>query len=111
MAFLATIILADHPEWAVTAAFYVALHRVEQLLAASNIHIESHVERLEYVRRHHPAISGPFRQLHDASRLARYYSTGDFFRRFADAGDMQARVIDGWLAAVEAYAAPPPATP
>ena len=107
--FLATMIaLADHPEWAVTVAFYSALHRVEQYLAAGNTHFEGRRDRLEHLRVHLPALYVPFKQLHDASRVARYDPASEFFKKFTSPQDVQSVVIDGWLVAVERYVDPPP---
>jgi hypothetical protein len=112
---IAALDLADHPEWAVTVAFYVALHRVEQLRhTAGDGHGRDHAERLDYLHFTHPAIYDPFRWLYKASRVARYEAASTFFADY-DADVVRARVIAGWLAAVEGYVAvqtsPPEAAP
>ncbi len=112
---LAALDVDDHPEWAVTVAFYAALHRVEQLRhVAGDGHSRDHTDRLDYVYTAHPPIHDGFRRLYAASRLARYESASDFFARF-DAVAVRERVIAGWLAAVEGYVeqhtAPPEAAP
>ena len=114
--FLDTVPVEVHPEWAVTVAFYVAVHRVEFLRAVlGDGHSRDHAGRLDYVGTVHPALNRPFEQLYLASRRARYESASDFFAYF-DTDGVRDRVIGGWLAAVEAYvadqtAAPPEAAP
>ncbi len=101
--FLAKISVADDPEWAATVAFYIAVHCVEQLRAVAG-HADhwSHTQRLQYVQHFLKPIHGPFTQLYNVSRLARYNTASDFFRQFSP-DDVTERIIGGWLTAVESY--------
>lgn len=109
--FLTAIDVGDHPEWAATVAFYIALHRVEQLRAVvGDGHSADHTERLNYVRVRHTPIYDPLDWLYRASRLARYGTASDFFARY-DAEAVRTLMVAGWLAAVEGYVASHPAAP
>lgn len=113
---LAALDNGEYPEWGVTVAFYVAVHRVEQVRhAAGDGHSADHTDRLGYLKARHLALAEPMRLLYRASRVARYDSASEFFARF-DADAVRTRVIAVWLAAVERYvaaqtAAPPEAAP
>ena len=85
-----------------TVAFYTAVHLVEEVRAAVGEHSVNHRDRLSHVGSRLRAIASEFYELYYASLVARYEANGDFYAQFANA-DVQAVVIDGWLAAVEAY--------
>ena len=109
--FLSEIDPSARSDWAVVVAFYTAVHLVEQVRAVGGEHSKNHKDRIDYLGIHHRAIAAQFYMLYSASRLSRYDSNADFYAQFANA-DIQAVVIDGWLAAVETYVAGlSPATP
>jgi hypothetical protein len=70
--FLETIDADEFCDWLAVVAFYIAVHRVEQLGAAVNHHSEDHGARLEFVRQQHPAIHHPYRELYVISLRVRY---------------------------------------
>lgn len=99
--FLATI-SPDHLPWTAVAAFYTAVHLVESLRAAENDHSESHGDRNAYVQSNHRVIHGAFRDLYNASRLARYHGNADFHRAFPDSMVIDT-IVGVWLVEVEKY--------
>jgi len=101
--FLDTIDIDDFPEWKVVAAFYVAVHLVERLRAATNDgHSTSHEDRLNYVQIVHPDIHTSYHVLQNASMLARYQSRGDFFNQF-QSNEVAETLIGRYLSGVERY--------
>ena len=104
-----------HPEWAVTVAFYVAVHRIEQLRhALGHGHSSSHADRGEYVETVHRGVLRDYDRLYQASRTARYDSASEFFALY-DAEMVRTTIVAGWLAAVDRYVdqrlAPPEVAP
>jgi hypothetical protein len=71
LAFLHTI-SDDYPDWLTTAAFYVAVQLVEQLLAERGQHCADHHQRKTSVRRDFPSIQRAYNALYNASLVARY---------------------------------------
>jgi len=65
-------LLAQHPDWVITVAFYTALHLVEAKLARDNMHCVGHEERRPKVSLHLQAIRGRYELLYTESRAARY---------------------------------------
>lgn len=101
--FLNGIAVDTFPDWAAVAAFYTAVHLVERVRAASGDgHSQDHDGRLSYVATVHGEIHTAYHILQNASMLARYQSRGDFFTQF-QAEDVQQRLIDQFLVAIEAY--------
>jgi hypothetical protein len=74
LAFLRSFYAPDtpYPDWAVTVAFYAAVHAVEAWLAQRGLHSHSHRERGIYLRQFLPHLWHPYRRLELASRNARY---------------------------------------
>lgn len=105
---LGTINVTDHADWAVVVAFYTAVHLVERVragdqgLGTKSRHSGDHYDRLNYVQTHHRPIHDPFRQLWNLSKIARYEANARFYDQVSS-DDVKARVIDGWLVAVERY--------
>jgi len=62
------------PEWAITVAFYTAVHLVEAHFARSQpaVHCRSHADRLTQVSLRLRAIEAEYWALYVASRRARY---------------------------------------
>jgi hypothetical protein len=81
--FLNSISIEDFPDWVVVAAFYTAVHLIEEVRAASG-HGDStsHEDRLAYVREEHTEIHTAYHILQNASMLARYQSNSTFFKQF-----------------------------
>jgi len=103
-AFLKTIAIESYPDWVVVAAFYTAVHLVEQVRAAKGDGDSvSHEDRLAYIQNCHAEIHSAYHILQNASMLARYQSNSDFFRQFQRDTIMH-RLIDDYLAAIERYA-------
>ncbi len=101
--FLDGIACDGFPDWAAVVAFYTAVHLVERVRAASGDgHSENHDDRLAYVANNHAEIHTALHILQNASMLARYQSRGDFFTQFQPE-DVQTRLIDQFLAAIDAY--------
>ncbi|MCS7264054.1 MAG: hypothetical protein NZ805_04395 [Armatimonadetes bacterium] len=61
-----------YPDWAVTVAFYTALHAIEAALASQHMHSQSHVERRRYVRQMFPHLWRLYYRLDVFSRRTRY---------------------------------------
>lgn len=100
-AFLATV-SSDHIPWAAVVAFCTAVHLIESLRASENDHSENHGDRNAYVQRSHREIHGAFRDLYNASRLARYHGNSEFHNAFP--GSMvEDTVVGVWLVEVERY--------
>ncbi|MBI4608837.1 MAG: HEPN domain-containing protein [Candidatus Rokubacteria bacterium] len=100
-AFLATFDLARSPylDWAVTAAFYAALHYLRALMAKHNYtnisryaDVNRAFERLLVLRRN-PDINNAYRQLKDDSRAARYDMWKPNEAEVADLRDGELRTI------------------
>ncbi len=101
-AFLGTITDDNYCDWKAAVAFYVAVHLVEKLRAYHGEHSENHDDRDRVVRRDYPRIYNPYHQLFNASLTARYKSLGAFNM---SPGDVQARLIDTYLAEIERFVA------
>ena len=71
LAFLETI-SDQFPDWLETAAFYVAVQLIEQLLADRGIHSSDHHRRNTSVRTDFPQIHRSYKALYNASLVARY---------------------------------------
>jgi hypothetical protein len=101
--FLETIVIADHPDWVVVVAFYVAVHVAERLRAISG-HGDStsHEERLAYIQSEHPEIHTHYHILQNASMLARYQSNADFFSQF-QVDEINEKIIQNRLVPIEEY--------
>jgi hypothetical protein len=101
--FLDTISLDDYPDWVVVAAFYTAVHLVEQLRAAAGDgDSTSHEDRLAYVQEKHPAMHSAYHILQNASMLARYQSNSDFFAQFQRELIVE-RLVGQYLTKIEQY--------
>ncbi len=61
-----------YTDWAVTVAFYTAVHAVEATLAQQGFHSRTHTERRSHVRRLFPHIWTLYYRLDTFSRQARY---------------------------------------
>jgi len=61
-----------YPDWAVTLAFYTAVHLVEARLAQHGIHSTSHLQRNNEVRRRFRPIRRNYDRLQSSSQEARY---------------------------------------
>ena len=75
-AFMLTI-ADEYPDWLATAAFYVAVQFIEQLLAESGKHSKDHHQRNTSVRSDFPSIHAPYKALYNASLVARYDDPDD----------------------------------
>ncbi len=64
------------PEWAITVAFYRAVHLVEAWSALRDRHHRNHRRRNETVNRLLPEIAADYGELYEASRVARYDPLG-----------------------------------
>lgn len=103
--FLNSINLNDYPDWVVVAAFYVAVHLVEQLRhALGEGDSTSHEERRKYVQARHPDIHAAYAILENASRLARYESNADFYKQF-QREDIAEKILGKYLPKVDTYVA------
>ena len=85
------------PEWAITIAFYQAVHVVEAWAALRSQHHRSHRRRSETVNRELSPISEDYAELYEASRTARYAADGlltwtDFDRLTAGLARIEAHV-------------------
>jgi hypothetical protein len=102
--FLSSIALDEFPDWVAVAAFYTAVHRIEQYRAfAGDGDSTSHEDRLNYVRHRLPtAIHSAYHILQNVSMLARYQSTADFHAQF-QAEDVQKDIVETRLARIEDF--------
>jgi hypothetical protein len=93
--FLNSISLDEFPDWVAVAAFYTAVHRIEQYRAfAGDGDSISHEDRLNYVQHRLPkVIHNAYHMLQNVSMLARYLSTADFYAQF-QAEDVQKEIVD-----------------
>ncbi len=76
-----------YADWAVTVAFYIAIHALEAWLARQGIHSHSHHERIIHLRTLLPHLWRPYRRLEVASRRARYegiHPTPTLLRQLVD---------------------------
>jgi hypothetical protein len=102
--FLATISLEDYPDWVVVAAFYTAVHVIEELRAvAGDGDSTGHEDRLAYVQQKHPTIHTAYHVLQNASMLARYESNSAFFAQF-QRELIAERLVGRYLPEIEQYA-------
>lgn len=101
--FLDPLSLDDYPDWVVVAAFYTAVHLIEQLRAAAGDGDSTgHEDRLAYVQEKHPQIHTAYHILQNASMLARYQSNSDFFRQF-QREVISERLLGQYLPEIERY--------
>ena len=102
--FLRSIALDEFPDWVAVAAFYTAVHRIEQYRAfVGDGDSTSHEDRLNYVQRCLPnAIHSAYHILQNVSMLARYQSTADFYAQF-QAEDVQKEIVETRLAWIEDF--------
>jgi hypothetical protein len=70
-AFLSSI-SDEYPDWLATAAFYVAVQLIEQLLAKRNLHSADHHQRNTRVRSDFQAIHKSYKALYNASLIGQY---------------------------------------
>jgi len=73
-----------YPDWAVTVAFYTAVHLVEARLAQYHTHSTNHAQRDNEIRRRFRPIWHNYNRLQNNSRGARYdfmHPTLDLLRR------------------------------
>lgn len=63
---------APYADWAVTVAFYAAVHAVETVLAQQGVHSRTHTDHHSHVRRLFPHIRTLYYRLDTFSRQARY---------------------------------------
>jgi hypothetical protein len=92
-AFLDGIDPAAYPDWAVTVAFYKAVHVVEGLLVRKGHVTRSHTARNQILKRRFRPVWRHYRPLYDLSRTARYWCVPITAANVADARR--------WLAGVE----------
>jgi hypothetical protein len=71
--FLDSINKAVFPDWAVTAAFYKAVHLAEGLLVRKGRRSGSHVQRNGILKRYFPNVWMQYHPLYNQSRAARYF--------------------------------------
>lgn len=95
--------------WAAVVAFYAALHLIELLAAAQNLHHRRHTgrgSRQRYLASHpqHTVVLSDYTALETASHVARYDSLPAFRAAFP-AGVVRQQLIDGCLVRIEQYAA------
>jgi hypothetical protein len=62
----------QHPDWAITIAFYTAVHLVDACLDGHSIHPNSHTERRDAVAMHLGLIRAHYVALYSESRRTRY---------------------------------------
>jgi hypothetical protein len=62
----------QHADWAITVAFYIAVHLVEAHFAGSRMHFRRHEDRNREVSVQLPAIETAYTLLYKESRKARY---------------------------------------
>jgi len=70
--FLSTLGCTPYPDWAITVAFYTAIHLVEAHFARRNIDSFDHRNRRSRVSNHLQQIAPDYRLLENECRLARY---------------------------------------
>jgi hypothetical protein len=88
LAFLDRIVLDDFSDWMAIAAFYTAVHLVEQLRALVGEHRDGHTDRNRTVRQNYPEIHRHYRELFNCSILARYGRAQDFWLTAADVREL-----------------------
>ncbi len=71
--FLDSIDQAIFPDWAVTAAFYKAVHVVQTLLVRKGQRSDGHRERNAILKRKFATVWSHYRPLYNQSRVARYW--------------------------------------
>ncbi len=72
--FLDQISLHGFADWTATVMFYRAVHLVEMMFAADNLHCNSHTERNAKLQKDHPDVYTEYHPLYNFSRFARYES-------------------------------------
>jgi hypothetical protein len=102
--FLASITLADFPEWVTVAAFYTAVHWIERYRAhVGDGDSTSHEDRLNYVQHRLPStVHTAYHVLQNVSMLARYQSMADFYAQFQPE-DVENEIVNKRLAHIEQY--------
>lgn len=93
--------------WAVTVAFYAAVHLIEQLAARDGLHHTRHTgsaSRQGYLATHaiHHVLAADLQALLAASMVARYESQAAFDQAYS-AAVVQSQLIDGCLARIQAH--------
>jgi hypothetical protein len=86
----------EYPDWMTTAAFYVAVQLVEQLLAERGLHSDDHHQRKSAVRKDFPSIQRAYNALYNASLVARYDSPTDVL----PVADVKSELINKHLDAI-----------
>jgi hypothetical protein len=117
-AFLNSLNIAQFPDWGAVGAFYTAVHLVERLRTLlpnpANQHSVDHQDRLQFVQRYHRPVHAAYRDLYNASLIARYQTVNSFTTQFS-AADVQNILIDQCLVAIEHHVvnqfAPPSPSP
>lgn len=107
----------EHLPWAVTVAFYKALHVVETVFAADKQsplpHTDDHKLRNQVLKttNRYRQLWRMYRPLWEASLIARYLRTDDNapaytdFSQYMNRGDVEARVLGHYLTQIETTAA------
>jgi hypothetical protein len=67
-----------HPDWAAVMLFYCAVHAVERLFAAEDIHHREHSEREYAIKTRYASIWHSYRALKSESLKTRYLQGGTF---------------------------------
>ena len=98
---LATVTPGVSPAWCAVIAFYTAVHLVEQLSAAENLHFTNHPQRIQFLADAHPAILDPFQQLYQVGHAARYDAFNHFLPAYAEV--VQSNVLEQWLPEIKQY--------
>jgi hypothetical protein len=104
------------PDWVAVVAFYTAVHLVERLRTrqpkSSDQHSVDHQDRLQFVQSHHRSILTDYRELFNASLIARYETLNSFTIKYSQS-DVRNVLVDRCLVVIEQYVAkifaPPPA--
>jgi len=101
-AFLNSITDPAFCDWTAVAAFYTAVHLVEQLFALQGLHSQDHRSRNREVRIRLRPIPKHYRPLYNLSMVARYRESSKFQ---LTASAVQSLTIGTHLVAIESYVA------
>jgi hypothetical protein len=101
-AFLQSITDPVFCDWMAVAAFYIAVHLVEQVFALTGQHSQDHRGRNKSVRKQLRPIHSHFRSLYNLSMVARYQESSKFN---LNAAAVQGTVVGTRLAAIESFVA------
>lgn len=103
-----TTVDGKYHDWSAVVAFYTAVHLVERLRTimpnATDQHSTDHQSRLDFLHGRHAAIHHAFRELYNASLLARYETHNSFDKQFP-AGTVQKILVNKNLVAISTYVA------